>query len=116
LPRRNATSLQSWVATVPHWFEQGKEFAVPVLQAGFTRDPDLPDVPLVRFVEDDACGSLTDVDAAEPFAVTGFECAKDQLVLVDRLRPRWLVARGDRSVNRPTEILVYLDGSHLGSG
>lgn len=48
----SAFSLQSWVATVPHWFEKGKEFAVPVLQAGFTRDPDLPDVPMLTEIVD----------------------------------------------------------------
>ena len=35
--------------------------------------------------------------------------------LVQRLRPRWLTVRGDRSFGSNTEVVVYQDQSFLGS-
>jgi tripartite-type tricarboxylate transporter receptor subunit TctC len=40
----------AWSSIVPHWFEKGKEFAVPLMQLGHFRDPDLPNVPMMSLV------------------------------------------------------------------
>ena len=34
--------------------------------------------------------------------------------LIERERPRWLIARGTRSINLPTEIVVALNGRYYG--
>lgn len=38
----------AWNSIVPHWFDKGREFAVPILQTGVWVDPDLPNVPMMR--------------------------------------------------------------------
>jgi len=43
----------AWSSIVPHWFEKGKEFAVPLMQLGHFVDPDLPNVPMMSDVVDD---------------------------------------------------------------
>ena len=43
----------AWSSIVPHWFEKGKEFAVPLMQLGHFVDPDLPNVPMMINVVDD---------------------------------------------------------------
>jgi tripartite-type tricarboxylate transporter receptor subunit TctC len=40
----------AWDSIVPHWFEKGKEFAIPVMQTGVWKDPALPNVPMMRDV------------------------------------------------------------------
>ncbi len=35
----------AWKSNKPHWFKSG--FAMPVIQNGFTKEPDLPDVPML---------------------------------------------------------------------
>ena len=40
----------AWSSIVPHWFEKGKEFAIPLMQVGHFKDPDLPDVPMLSDV------------------------------------------------------------------
>lgn len=42
----------AWSSIVPHWFEKGKEFAVPLMQLGHFKDPDLPNVPMMGDVVD----------------------------------------------------------------
>ena len=40
-----------WSSKVPHWFKkdkQGKTYAVPIVQLGHFRDPDLPGLPMAR--------------------------------------------------------------------
>ncbi|HEX9885264.1 MAG TPA: hypothetical protein VGA70_02205 [Longimicrobiales bacterium] len=34
---------------------------------------------------------------------------------VERLRPRWLLIRSARSLNMPTQVVVFLNASYLGS-
>ena len=43
----------AWSSIVPHWFEKGKEFAVPLMQMGHFNDPDLPNVPMLGDVVED---------------------------------------------------------------
>ncbi len=38
---------QTWRSKVPHWFEGAKPYAKAILQVGATKDPDLPDVPML---------------------------------------------------------------------
>ncbi len=41
----------AWNSIVPHWFEKGREFALPLMQTGVWPDPDLPkSVPMLRDV------------------------------------------------------------------
>lgn len=40
--------------------------------------------------------------------------ARDVYDLVQRLRPRWLVSRGSRSLNLETQVLVFLNSNRLG--
>ncbi len=40
----------AWNSIVPHWFEKGREFALPIMQTGVKRDPALPNVPMLRDV------------------------------------------------------------------
>jgi tripartite-type tricarboxylate transporter receptor subunit TctC len=40
----------AWSSKVPQWFEKKTEFALPVLQTGVFRDPDLPNVPMLKDV------------------------------------------------------------------
>lgn len=37
----------AWNTIVPHWFEKGKEFAIPLVQTGHFKDPALPNVPML---------------------------------------------------------------------
>lgn len=37
----------AWSSKVPHWFKGKKPFARAILQTGFFKDPDLPDVPML---------------------------------------------------------------------
>lgn len=37
----------AWNSIVPHWFEKGREFAIPLMQLGHFKDPDLPNVPML---------------------------------------------------------------------
>lgn len=48
----------AWNSIVPHWFEPGKEFAVALLQTGHFKDPDLPNVPMLRDVVDAKHGPI----------------------------------------------------------
>lgn len=54
-----------------------------------------------------------DPDRLEPAEIAAAD-AHNALELVQRLRPRWLVERADRSTRLPTVILVYMDGARLG--
>jgi tripartite-type tricarboxylate transporter receptor subunit TctC len=38
---------ETWITAAPHWFEGGKEFAVPILQVGLERDPDVTSLPML---------------------------------------------------------------------
>lgn len=38
---------QTWRSKVTHWFKGDKPFAKAILQVGFQKDPDLPDVPML---------------------------------------------------------------------
>jgi len=40
----------AWSSKRPHWFEKGKEFAIPVMQTGVFKDPALPGVPMMKDV------------------------------------------------------------------
>lgn len=40
----------AWSSKVPHWFEKGKEFAIPIMQTGVTPDPDLPNLVMLKDV------------------------------------------------------------------
>jgi len=42
----------AWSSIVPHWFKEGKEFAVPIMQLGHFKDPDLPNVPMISDLVD----------------------------------------------------------------
>ena len=65
-----------------------------------------------------ACGAGLGQRAGEPDRLAPAEIeaadAQNAYELVQRLRPRWLVERTDRSIRLPTVILVYLDGARLG--
>ncbi|MBT5050908.1 MAG: hypothetical protein HOM58_20575 [Rhodospirillaceae bacterium] len=37
----------AWSSIVPHWFKGDKKFAVPLMQLGHFKDPDLPNVPML---------------------------------------------------------------------
>ena len=37
----------AWASKVPHWFTGKKPFAKAIVQVGFFKDPDLPDVPML---------------------------------------------------------------------
>jgi tripartite-type tricarboxylate transporter receptor subunit TctC len=37
----------AWSSIVPHWFKKGEEYAVPLMQLGHFKDPDLPNVPML---------------------------------------------------------------------
>ena len=65
-----------------------------------------------------ACGSglsqrSGDPDRIEPTEIAASD-AQNALELVQRLRPRWLQQRTDRSTRLETVILVYMDGARLG--
>lgn len=57
--------------------------------------------------------SSVDPDLITPEEIRASDAA-NAYELVERLRPRWLIARGDRSINLDTVILVYEDGVRLG--
>jgi tripartite-type tricarboxylate transporter receptor subunit TctC len=38
----------AWNSIVPHWFEKGKEQAIPLVQTGHFTDPALPNVPMLK--------------------------------------------------------------------
>ena len=38
----------AWGSKVPHWFTGDKPFARAVLQLGYFKDPELPDVPMLK--------------------------------------------------------------------
>ena len=52
---------QTWRSKVPQWFKGDKPFARAILQVGATKDPDLPDVPM-----------LTDLVSGEDKALISF--------------------------------------------
>lgn len=54
-----------------------------------------------------------DPDRLEPADIEQAD-AHNALEVVQRLRPRWLTHRTDRSTRLETVILVYLDGARLG--
>jgi tripartite-type tricarboxylate transporter receptor subunit TctC len=37
----------AWASKVPHWFKGKRPFAKAIVQVGFFKDPDLPDVPML---------------------------------------------------------------------
>tara|TARA_Y100001936_G_scaffold242610_1_gene280143 strand:+ start:10459 stop:11541 length:1083 start_codon:yes stop_codon:yes gene_type:complete len=41
-----APNWLAWSSKVPHWFKGKKPFALPILQNGFFKDPNIPDVPM----------------------------------------------------------------------
>ena len=57
---------ETWITAVPHWFERGTEFAVPILQVGLTPDPDVPTVPMLSSLVD-----RSDLPIADLFGVIG---------------------------------------------
>lgn len=65
-----------------------------------------------------ACGAGLAQHAGDPDRIDPAEIAasdaQNALELVQRLRPRWLVQRTDRSTRLETVILVYMDGARLG--
>jgi len=42
----------AWSSKVPQWFEKKTEFALPILQTGVFKDPDLPNVPMLKDIVD----------------------------------------------------------------
>lgn len=42
----------AWSSKVPHWFKGDKPFARAIMQTGVWKDPDLPDVPMLKDVVD----------------------------------------------------------------
>ncbi|MGB0632455.1 MAG: hypothetical protein ACPGRZ_17335 [Alphaproteobacteria bacterium] len=54
----------AWKNGHPQWFQGNKSFAVPVLQSGFKRDPDLPNTPLIsELVKDPHAKAAADLIA-----------------------------------------------------
>ena len=51
----------AWSSIVPHWFEgpKDKTFALPIMQTGVWKDPDLTDVPMLKDVVDDKYKGIT---------------------------------------------------------
>lgn len=38
---------ETWAQAVPHWFEKGNAFAIPIMQLGVASDPDAPPAPML---------------------------------------------------------------------
>ena len=58
-----------------------------------------------------AARGSTNVLTREEISAAG---VSNLLEAVERLRPRWLQARGPRSINSETRVLVFVDRSNLG--
>lgn len=87
-----APNWLAWSSKVPHWFVGKKPFAKPILQNGFQKDPDLPNVPM-----------LTDLVKPEDKALASFLASAGPLgrgLILPPGAPKWLITPLRRAYDR----------------